>query len=255
MTNPQAIIIRHDVGPARYEVRNSAYPAVFFLEQQSSRKVCAATVIHKQWALTAAHCVNQTLLGNAMLNGLNFGVMIAGQKRSIDTVIVHPDFDLSASFDVDLALLHFQQPSASPRPMSLQLAETEVGATVSLLGWGYFGLGTTGRQYNDGSLRLAMNRVTEVGQRLKIMFDDPRETPSRALPLEGMPGLGDSGGPALLHSDTGLVLAGITVGEIEGNDFSEETQGRYGAVAVYEKVSQHIDWIETVIGASVPFGS
>jgi hypothetical protein len=45
-----AIIIRHDVGPARYEVRARSYASVFFLEQQGTRKVCAATVIHQQWA-------------------------------------------------------------------------------------------------------------------------------------------------------------------------------------------------------------
>ncbi len=255
MTSPHAIIIRHDVGPARYEVRSSEYPAVFFLEQQGNRKVCAATVIHQRWALTAAHCVNQTMMANAMRNGLNFGVRVAGQKRDIDAVIVHPNFDVLANSDVDLALLRFKLPSVSPRPVPLQLSKIEIGATVSILGWGYFGLGTTGRQYNDGTLRLAMNRITEVDRHLKIVFDDPRDAADLALPLEGMPGLGDSGGPAFLHAETGLHLAGITVGELEGVDFSEETQGKYGAVAVYERVSQHIDWIETVIGSSAPFDS
>lgn len=251
----QAIIIRHDVGPARYEVRNSEYPAVFFLEQQGNRKVCAATVIHQQWALTAAHCIEQTLLANAMSNGLNFGVIVAGQQRGIDAVIIHPDFNMTANTDVDLALLRFRLPSASPNPVPLHLYDIELGATVSLLGWGYLGLGTTGRQYSDGSLRIAMNRVSEVDRRFKIEFDDPRASKRLALPLEGMPGLGDSGGPALLTTSTGLVLAGIAVGEIEGDNFSEETQGRYGAIAVYERVSQHIDWIETVIGSAVPFDS
>ena len=41
--NSHGIIIRHDVGPSRYEVRTSDYAAVFFLEQQGNRKVCVAT--------------------------------------------------------------------------------------------------------------------------------------------------------------------------------------------------------------------
>ncbi len=253
MLSNQAIIIRHDVAPSRYEIRNSEYPAVFFLEQQGNRKVCAATVIHQQWALTAAHCIGQTLLGDAMLNGLNFSVTVARQKRNIDAVIVHPNFDVLATTDVDLALLRFKHASAIPSPVPLQLEATEVGATVSILGWGYFGLGTAGRQYSDGSLRLAMNRISEADNRLRIVFDDPREAAGLALPLEGMPGLGDSGSPALVHSETGLLLAGIAVGEVEGDDFSEETQGKYGSVAVYEQVSKHIDWIESVIGSPPPF--
>ena len=250
-----AIIIRHDVGPTRYEVRESSYPSVFFLEQQGNRKVCAATVIHQQWALTAAHCVEQTLLVHTLANGLDFAVLIAGQSREIDAVIIHPEFDLKNAADVDLALLRFKQASTTPQAMPLHLEELESDSIVTLLGWGYFGLGTTGRQYNDGSLRLARNRITDVDRRFKIRFDDPRDRASQALPLEGVPSLGDSGGPALLENEDGLFLIGITVGEVTVNGFSEETQGEYGAIAIYEIVALQLDWIETVIGSSAPFDS
>ena len=250
-----AIIIRHDVGPARYEVRESSYPSVFFLEQQGNRKVCAATVIHQQWALTAAHCVEQTLLGNTLDNGRDFAVLVGGQDREIDAVIIHPEFDIENAADVDLALLRFKQASTTPRAMPLHLQELEPDSIVTLLGWGYFGLGTTGRQYNDGSLRLARNRITDVDRRFKIRFDDPRDRASQALPLEGVPSLGDSGGPALLENEDGLFLIGITVGEVTVNGFSEETQGEYGAIAIYEIVALQLDWIETVIGSSAPFDS
>jgi secreted trypsin-like serine protease len=255
ISHSHAIIIRHDVGPARYEVRESSYPSVFFLERQGNRKVCAATVIHPQWAITAAHCVEQTLLGNTLANGRDFAVLIAGQYREIDAVIIHPEFDLEDAADVDLALLRFKQASATPRTMPLYLQELESDSIVTLLGWGYFGLGTTGRQYNDGSFRLAMNRITEVDRRFRIRFDDPRDSASQALPLEGMPSLGDSGGPALFESEDGLFLVGITVGELTAADFSEETQGKYGAVAVYESVVAQLDWIASVIGSSAPFDS
>ena len=250
-----AIIIRHDVGPARYEVRESSYPSVFFLEEQGNRKVCAATVIHQQWALTAAHCVEQTLLGNTLANGRDFAVLVGGQDREIDAVIIHPEFDIENAADVDLALLRFKQASTTPRAMPLHLQELEPDSIVTLLGWGYFGLGTTGRQYNDGSLRLARNRITDVDRRFKIRFDDPRDRASQALPLEGVPSLGDSGGPALLENEDGLFLIGITVGEVTVNGFSEETQGEYGAIAIYEIVALQLDWIETVIGSSAPFDS
>ncbi len=250
-----AIIIRHDVGPARYEVRESSYPSVFFLEEQGNRKVCAATVIHQQWALTAAHCVEQTLLGNTLANGRDFAVLVGGQDREIDAVIIHPEFDLENAADVDLALLRFKQASTTPRAMPLHLQELAPDSIVTLLGWGYFGLGTTGRQYNDGSLRLARNRITDVDRRFKIRFDDPRDRASQALPLEGVPSLGDSGGPALLENEDGLFLIGITVGEVTVNGFSEETQGEYGAIAIYEIVALQLDWIETVIGSSAPFDS
>ena len=255
VSNSSAIIIRHDVGPQRYEVRESLYPSVFFLEQQGIRKFCAATVIHPQWAITAAHCVEETLLGNTLANGRDFAVFVAGQDREIDAVIIHPEFDLENANDVDLALLRFKQASSTPRAMPLYLQELELDSIVTLLGWGYFGLGTTGRQYSDGSLRLAMNRIIGVDRRLRIRFDDPRNSVSQALPLEGMPSLGDSGSPALLENEKGLFLVGITIGELTADDFSEETQGKYGAIAIYESVIIQLGWIETVIGSSVPFDS
>lgn len=251
----QAIVIRHDGTPTRYEVSESDYPAIFFLERQGNHKVCVATVIHRRWALTAAHCTEETLLGNTLQNKRRFAVEVAGRVREIDLAIVHPDYDVAASSDVDLALLRFREDSASPTPMPLQREADELGQIVSILGWGYYGLGTTGREYNDGIFRRAQNRITEAGTRLRMVFDDPRDEHTDSLDLEGTPGLGDSGGPALTGELSALRLAGIAVGEVEGVDFSEETQGKYGSTAVYERVSLHLDWIETVIGAKLPFDS
>jgi len=252
----QAIIIRHDVAPALYEVRESDYAAVFYIEQQGARRVCAATVIHARWAVTAAHCTEQTSLGSAIKNGLQFAVLVNGQPREIDAMIVHPEYDQASRSDVDLALLRFEQPATDPLPMPLFTGDDELHQEVSLLGWGYYGIGTTGRQFDDATLRLANNRVEDADRRIRILFDDPHQRPeSAALRLEGMPSLGDSGGPALIRTVTGYSLAGVAVGELRGEDYSEQSQGNYGSIAVYERISRHLDWIEAVIGATYPFDS
>jgi len=207
-----AIIIRHDVPPQDYEVRPAEFPAVFFLERQGNSPVCAATVIHGRWAITAAHCTEETTLANALANGREFAVEVAGAIRHVDAVILHPEFDLDSNPDVDLALLRFASPSALPLPMPLQQGRDEDRSIVTLLGWGFFGVGTTGRQYSDGVMRRASNRISSVGQRLHIHFGDPRDTASDTLLLEGMPGLWDSGGPALLGDGSSYTLAGVAVG-------------------------------------------
>mgnify|MGYP002624402172 CR=1 FL=1 len=158
--------------------------------------------------------------------------------------MVHPEFTPGAPDEVDLALLRFAEPLRFPRPIPLQTVPDEQGKTVTLVGWGYFGLGTTGRQYDDGRFRLAENRIEQVGSRFIIRFDDPREDQSDVTRLEGMPGLGDSGGPALLPTTDFWTVAGVAVGEIVDSGFTEETQGRYGALAVYERISEHLDWIQ-----------
>jgi len=65
-----------------------------------------------------------------------------------------------------------------------------------------------------------------------------------------MLGLGDSGGPALITTASGLRLAGVAVGQLLNVGYDEETQGRYGAIAIYERISSHITWIEFVINSS-----
>jgi secreted trypsin-like serine protease len=244
--NSQGIIIRHDVGPARYEVRSSDYPAVFFLEQQGNRRICAATVIHSKWAITAAHCLDETIVQKTIDNGGRYEVRIGGKDRKIDAVIRHPDYYQTTLDEVDLALLRFQEGSLSPRPIPLQIEGNEEGKEVSIFGWGYFGLGTIGRQYNDSEFRRAQNRIIEAARRLRIRFEDPRMR---------MPSLGDSGGPSIINLEVEPRLAGVAVGEQIQQGFSEETQGKYGSIAVYERISSHIKWIETVIGAKAPFDS
>lgn len=251
----EAVIIRHDVDPAAYEARASDFPAVFFLERQGRSKVCVATVIHARWALTAAHCADQTMLAETLAQQRRFAVEVGGRPREIDLVLVHPDYDQSSSEDVDLALLRFRESSSLPRPLPLHGEADELGQVVSLLGWGYFGRGLRGREYDDGRLRLAENRIVSAERRLRLHFDDPRSG-AGALPLEGTPSLGDSGGPALFTGPRGLSVIGVAVGEVMSADFSEETQGRYGATAIYERVSLHLDWIQSMIdadsGTSVP---
>lgn len=246
-----AIITRHDVADSAYEINASDFPAVFFLEQQGPRKVCAATLIHTQWAITAAHCLEQTSLKSTLASGANFVVRLANASRTIDAFVVHPLYDLSSSTDVDLALLHFEEPLGFPRPILLADGEVAVGQLVYLLGWGYTGQGLSGRDHDDGKFRRASNRLTQVDSRLSIFFDDPRIDRGASEELEGMPSLGDSGGPALMKTAEGYALGGITVGEVIGAAFNEETQGSYGAVAVFEYLGLHRDWIASVVGASL----
>lgn len=245
-----AIVIRHDTGYTRYVASEAQFPAVFWLERQQERKVCVATLVHPRWALTAAHCVEETSISEGISAEGGFEVRIAGALTTIDHVVLHPDYryrdyPLSPIREVDLALLRLAEPVAV-QPMPLYRDHGELDQVATLLGWGFFGIGTTGIQYDDGRFRRADNIVSAASERLRFIFDDPRQLGSRAVELEGMPGLGDSGGPALLRNEHGWELAGVAVGEVDRLP-PGDAQGLYGATSVYERVSSHVQWIESVI--------
>lgn len=250
-TGTHAIVIRHDTGYSRYVTSESKFPAVFWLEQRDLRKICVATLIDAQWALTAAHCVEETAMEDHIAAAGPYVVHIAGSLAAIDKVVIHPYYhyrydESQLDREVDLALLHLVEPLAIPLPVHLYRDSDELYRTVTLLGWGYSGLGTIGIQRDDGRFRQAKNVINSAAERLRFTFDDPRLPDGQAIELEGLPGLGDSGGPALLETTDGWRIAGVAIGEIGALPENPQKQGMYGAIGVYERVSLHLDWIDAV---------
>jgi len=245
----QGIIIRHDRADSRYVIRESDFPQVFSLYSRFDNSVCTGTLISKQWGITAAHCTEETPLKETLAEGEAFQLTIARNEYAVSELVIHPDYlHPQQSQSVDLALIKLDREVRRVTPVTLYQAVDEKNKILTLLGWGYTGIGTLGRSSNDGKFRRAENAVFSAGQWLGFRFDDPRPVNNQALSLEGTPGLGDSGGPALLEIENELFLLGVALGEVAEAD-EQERQGRYGAVALYERISSHYSWIQQVIQA------
>jgi hypothetical protein len=239
-----AIIVRHDTGYGRFIASESDYPAVFPLLRSDHGHICVASLVAERWALTAAHCVLETGLSESMISDKSYSVEIAGSANEVVRVVFHPHWPGVASethlaSEVDLALLELSRPAPDVSPLAIYNGHTEAGRQVTFLGWGSAGMGSSEDRFRDGRLRFARNTVVAANSWLHFDFDDPAPRDSRAVPYEGIPGLGDSGGPALLLDEGVPVLVGVAVGELGG----PERSGRYGAHIIYERVSLHADWI------------
>ena len=263
-----AMLIRHDVDPDKYIVEEADYPAVFPVLETKRLKDCVATLIAPQWAITAAHCL--TLLYENDFGTSPYTVSIAGTENVVVDAIwpeqlgaleIRKDSDgniIGRSLDVpdfsdDVALLKLDTPVTHVDPIALYESEDEVGKIVTLLGWGDFGMGDKGipkRVINDKKFRQATNQITKTKKNyLFFDFDSPRS--GKALPLEGVNGPGDSGGPALVSTNSGPQIIGISSGGRYRNPFKRFTpQGQYGWQEYYVRVSQIRDWIEKVIEES-----
>lgn len=225
--NCQAIVIRHDVVPDMYQVKQTQYPSVVDLN------FLTGTLIAPQWILTASH-------GTPYMPGKQ-EVTINQQKYYVQYIIVHPDYNKD-NLDHDIALLKLDRPVVDVVSTSIYSLADEKGQHVWFVGRGDIGNGKIGITGPTNVLHHAENIIENAeGLWVTFDFDSPK---NNALALEGISGPGDSGGPAFVKTSTGLKVAGVSSHQRD-NDNGE---GLYGVMEYYSRTSAHEQWITSTMG-------
>lgn len=247
-----AIVIRHDLDDSKYLVPASEFPPLVDMPGEGH-----GVLIAPQWVVTAAHAVTwQTEIKEVLINGIS---------RDVEHLVIHPGYRkppqelinqalttgdatlirvLLASSD-DIALLKLTQPVTDVSPMALYEGDDELSQIAKIIGKGATGTGAIGYGAHDShrtELRRAFNKITSAHDRwFCYVFDN---APS-ALPLEGMTGNGDSGGPALIQVNDQWLLAGLASWAVAQGDVRTLRQGLYGQTSCNVRISHYIDWIES----------
>lgn len=223
-----AIVIRHDVPDEGYKVPKNTIPqlATFYFDGAHG------TLIEPSWVITAAHatfCVSP-----------DSSILINGNLVKVRNVYIHKDYKPGKSHDI--ALVQLTEPVEDIAPFTINTGSNELNKNLWFIGIGGTGTGLTGQTVdnfeNKGQMRKAQNSVTFAeGPLLKFVFNEGSE----ALPLEGVSGGGDSGGPAYTFQDKLGVVYGIS-SRVEGGDI-----GKYGVREVYSRTSYFAPWIRQII--------
>ncbi|TYT27021.1 trypsin-like serine protease [Luteimonas viscosa] len=258
-SSASAVVIRHDVDDTEYRVTAAEFPALVDMPGEGH-----GVLVEPRWVVTAAHTIPS--------QPGPWQVVINGVPRNVERVVTHPGYKLPphalihqamatgeavlvlvllASSD-DIAMLKLSEAVTDVVPAPLYLGSDEANRIVRILGKGAAGTGAIGHDPqgpNRTELRRAFNTVTSAHERwFCYVFDAP---PS-GLPLEGILGNGDSGGPALIEVDGQWRLAGLASWKFLEGDVRTVWPGRYGQSACNVRISHYASWIEGVIAGEPP---
>ncbi|KAF2360372.1 Serine proteases trypsin domain [Trinorchestia longiramus] len=211
---------------------------------------CGAALVNENWAITAAHCVENVLPDQLLLRLGEFDLERADEpyghmERKVQIIATHPQFD-PRTFEYDLALLRFNEPvTFQPNIIPICIPEDDydfIGDTGFVSGWG--------RLYEDGPLPSLMQKVP-----VPVITNGECEVMYRnAGYIEDIPNIficagyeggkrdsceGDSGGPLVIQHQNSWKLAGVISWGI-GCALPNQP-------GVYTRISAFREWINKII--------
>lgn len=211
---------------------------------------CGAALVNSNWAITAAHCVENAQPDQILLRIGEYDLERSDEpyghvERKVQIIATHPKFDPN-TFEYDVALLRFNEPvTFQPNIIPICIPDNDydfIGDTGFVTGWG--------RLYEDGPLPSVLQKVPVPvipNNDCEIMYRNAgysEHIPSIFI-CAGYEGgqrdscEGDSGGPLVIQHGDSWKLAGVISWGI-GCALPNQP-------GVYTRISAFRDWINKIM--------
>ncbi|WP_414829663.1 S1 family peptidase [Alteromonas sp. H39] len=234
--NTHAIVIRHDVSDQQYldaAIKDNSTVTFYGIYQQKEIVEGTGSLIANNWIVTAAHVAKYLKKDGK--------VVFKDSLYKIAQIVIHPLWE-DKRFPYDIALVRLSTPVEGATIAKLYTSNKETGRIATFVGRGDSGDGRNGISAADGKTRLANNKVeSAAGQWIRFIFDQGED----ALPLEGISGPGDSGGPAFITVNGELYIIGVS--SWQNAETTNWNEARYGVIENYSRVSYFEKWINKTV--------
>jgi secreted trypsin-like serine protease len=272
--SPAGAIVINDPAAGDALPNGAEFSSVVNLVTGGGSQWCTGSMISSTAILTAQHCLAGISGGSVQLTTGSGAVL---ETMAISGTFTMPGDSNSSNFldGTDIAVVTIASPFATPlTAMRMLDSMSIVGHSATLVGYGWFGVGSAGPTVNDAKRRGAQNVIDHYGEALDLIptgncalpnpavvtsyqtanvfsadFDNPAGTSnsfcgsnvgsaSTMLPEEGTTAPGDSGGPLLVYDATldEYLIAGVLAG---GNS----------NISIYEVISWWTAIAATDVGA------
>jgi secreted trypsin-like serine protease len=234
-TSPQRII-------GGIETSSGNYPWIVSVQSSDGSHFCGASLIDKQWVMTAAHCLPNTAASDirVVVSEYNTAKVDQGEQiKNIEKIIMHAQYN-SETNNNDIALLKLKTAATSEAVTRITpelMQGLKEGTALTVMGWG--NLSTTGEQFPDKPNQVQVPLVSNAS--CKTSYSNLTENMVCAGYTQGGKDScqGDSGGPLVYQLDGKWHQVGVV-------SFGQGcAEANYPGV--YTRVEKYADWITTQI--------